>query len=147
MRRRWNKVLAYTLIITMWASMINIPINARENTDSAIEIKNEVGVENTEVEKIVESDTEKVVIDENDGGLWDGITTENIYEGNDFKITYTLTSYWDTGYNANIKIENTGNYDIEDWRLKFKSQNKISNIWNAEILENTENEYLIKNIG
>lgn len=96
MRRRWNKVLAYTLIITMWASMINIPINARENTDSAIEIKNEVGVENTEVEKTVESDTEKVVIDENDGGLWDGITTENIYEGNDFKITYTLTSYWDT---------------------------------------------------
>lgn len=147
MRRRWNKVLAYTLIITMWVSMINIPINARENTDSAIEIKNEVGVENTEVEKIVESDTEKVVIDENDGGLWDGITTENIYEGNDFKITYTLTSYWDTGYNANIKIENTGNYDIEDWRLKFKSQNKISNIWNAEILENTENEYSIKNIG
>ncbi len=53
MRRRWNKVLAYTLIITMWASMINIPINARENTDSAIEIKNEVGVENTEVTEII----------------------------------------------------------------------------------------------
>ena len=39
---------------------------------------------------------------------WDGITRENSYEGNGFKITYKLQNFWNGGYNAIVKIENIG---------------------------------------
>lgn len=36
---------------------------------------------------------------------------------------------------------------ITDWSLEFDYNRKITNIWNAEILENAENHYVIKNAG
>lgn len=44
--------------------------------------------------------------EETDG--WDGVTTESVYEGENFKVTFALSGYWNGGYNANVKVENTG---------------------------------------
>lgn len=64
---------------------------------------------------------------------WDGTTTESVYETENCRITFNLTGYWDGGYNASIRIENTGSKIIENWYLGFDYSNAISNIWNAEV--------------
>lgn len=74
-------------------------------------------------------------------------TGEKVFEGDNYKITFTLTSYWDTGYNANVKLTNTGKYTIQNWYLGFDYNDSITNIWNAEISAKNENKYIIKNAG
>lgn len=64
---------------------------------------------------------------------WDGVTTESVFEDANFKVTFMLSGYWNGGYNANVKIENTGNTVIENWTLEVDYNGAISNIWNAVI--------------
>lgn len=162
MKRFCSKALAWMLVFVMLFSAVNTPAYAQESTVTEVMTENEEiseGVTDaTELEESVydidtEATTEELVnveeeiTDEINGSAWDKVTTENIFEGENFKVTYTLSSYWDTGYNANIKIENIGDSSIQNWYLEFESRNKITNIWNAEISENDESKYVIKNVG
>ena len=83
--------------------------------------------------------------EETDG--WDGVTTESVYEGENFKVTFALSGYWNGGYNANVKVENTGNTVIENWTMEFDYAGAISNIWNAVIDSSNDGKYIIKNAG
>ncbi|WP_455714713.1 cellulose binding domain-containing protein [Anaerosporobacter sp.] len=78
---------------------------------------------------------------------WDGITTEYVYEAENYKVTYLLTGQWEGGYNANVRIENIGDSVIPNWYISYDSENVISNIWNAEIYSYESNQYVIKNAG
>lgn len=162
MKRFWNKALAYILVFAMCFSVVNVPVYAHESNitedSTGVETASEaVTEERTTEESVLDNNTEATteentidsqeIVDENDGSTWDQVTTENIFEGENYRVTFTLTSYWDTGYNANIKIENIGDSIIENWYLGFESKNKITNIWNAEISENVKSEYIIKNAG
>lgn len=84
---------------------------------------------------------------ENIQNKWDGVTTESVYEGTNFKVKFTLSGYWQGGYNAGITIENTGDTAIENWSLRFPFQDNISNIWNASIDKKQGGVYIIKNAG
>lgn len=77
----------------------------------------------------------------------DGVTAEDIYEGKNFNVTFTLTERWKGGYNATVKIENTGDDIIENWSLGMDYSSEVSNIWNAAVSAHTENYYVIKNAG
>lgn len=83
--------------------------------------------------------------EETDG--WDGVTTESVYEGENFKVTFALSGYWNGGYNANVKVENTGKTVIENWTIEFDYAGAISNIWNAVIDSSNDGKYIIKNAG
>ncbi len=76
---------------------------------------------------------------------WDGVTTENKYVGENFSITFSLSGYWNGGYNANVKVENTGSYVIENWYLSFALNNNLTTIWNAEVVSNENGQYVVKN--
>ena len=78
---------------------------------------------------------------------WDGVTTEKTYELTNCQVTFSLTSYWEGGYNANVKILNTSEQAIENWYLCCDLDNEISNIWNAEINSHENGVYVIKNAG
>ena len=78
---------------------------------------------------------------------WDGITRENSYEGNGFKITYKLQNFWNGGYNAIVKIENIGDKVIDNWTLGFDYQGEIASVWNAEIKTCIEGKCVVKNAG
>lgn len=78
---------------------------------------------------------------------WDGVTTESVYEGENFKVTFALSGYWNGGYNANVKVENTGKTLIENWTMEVDYAGAISNIWNAVIDSNEDGKYIIKNAG
>ncbi|MCR5737095.1 MAG: cellulose binding domain-containing protein [Eubacterium sp.] len=59
--------------------------------------------------------------------------TKMIYPGNNYEVTYHVTSNWNTGYNVDVNIKNTGTKNIEDWYIVFDHSDEITNIWNAEI--------------
>ena len=153
MKKIWTKAVAYVLVVTMCLGAVNVPVYAQESVVAEVSTK----VENTSEAVIeeatvsssdVESTTEDVVsTEENDGGVWDQVTTENVFESKNYKVTFTLTSNWDAGYNANVKLENTGDSTIQNWYLGFDYNNSITNIWNAEVSSNEGNKYVIKNVG
>jgi len=67
------------------------------------------------------------------------------YEGTGFKVIFTLTGQWSGGHNTNIKIINTGDKAIENWHIKFTTDDKITRFWNAKIQSKENNSYLLKN--
>ena len=76
---------------------------------------------------------------------WDGVTNASSYEAENYKVVFTLLSYWEGGYNATVEIANTGDNVIENWCVEFDLSQNITNIWNAKIVGNENNYYVIKN--
>jgi cellulase/cellobiase CelA1 len=48
-------------------------------------------------------------------------------------ITFTTTSVWPTGYNAQITLTNTGTEAIRGWQLAFDQAPDITNLWNGQL--------------
>ena len=69
--------------------------------------------------------------------------TERIYESDGYKVTFSLVSSWNTGYNLGVEIENTGSESIQNWHLSFDYAGEITNIWCAEIQETTGDGYIV----
>lgn len=68
-----------------------------------------------------------------------------IYEGDFFSVTFRLVNRWETSYQAEISIENTGSEKIKNWYLRFELANTITNLWNGSVDTHIENSYIIKN--
>ena len=155
MKKFMRKALASMLVFTMCFSSANISAFA-QNVDE-IDTTTEVVIEQTTDDTIEETtsvdesisesetDAEPTTISDNSG--WDQTTKEKIFEGENFKVYFTLSSNWDAGYNATIKLENTGDESIQNWYLGFEYADSITNIWNAEISSNENGYYTIKNVG
>lgn len=158
MKKIWTKALAYVLAVTMCLSAVNVPVYAQGSKDTEVSteaettseaVTEEATVSGNDAEPTTEEvvSTEEATTDGNDGSTWDQVTTENVFEGENYRVTFTLASNWDTGYNANVKLENTGDSTIQNWYLGFDYKNSITNIWNAEVSSNEGDEYVIKNAG
>ena len=80
-------------------------------------------------------------------GNTDPSETERVYECDGYIVTFSLVSLWNSGYNLNVGIENTGSEPILNWHLSFDYAGEITNIWCAEIQETTEDGYIIGNLG
>ena len=133
-KRMWKRMLVLMLVIGLTFSTTNMSVYAQENVEA---VKDERDVTSTTSET---STTDESI-------NWDHITTENVFEGENYRVIFTLNSYWDDGYNANIKLENTGESTIQNWYLGFEFNSVITNIWNAEISTINEHKYVIKNLG
>ena len=83
-------------------------------------------------------------VGENEG---ESFSYENIYNSENFDVSFRLDNKWDTGYNATITITNTSDSVIENWCLTFPLSETISNIWNATVSKTHEDFYVIKNAG
>ncbi len=53
-------------------------------------------------------------------------------------------SDWGAGLVANGVIANSGSSEINDWKLEFDFDGKITNLWCAKIVSHTGNHYVIK---
>lgn len=71
----------------------------------------------------------------------------NIFEGNGFKVTYTVSNSWDKNQNIGITITNTGKETIENWAIKYDASGEISNLWNGKINKKDGTSYIIENAG
>lgn len=158
MKKIWTKALAYVLAVTMCFSAVNVPVYAQGSTVTEVSteaettseaVTEEATVSGNDAEPTTEevASAEEAITDGNDSSTWDQVTTENVFEGENYRVTFTLASNWDAGYNANVKLENTGDTTIQNWYLGFDYKNSITNIWNAEVSSNEGDEYVIKNAG
>lgn len=158
MKRLKRRILAGLLAFVMCFSTVNVTAFAEDNQTSSevqeVIATNEAGGENeSPTENIVITDAsvsgnniepaEENLLNENQ----EQVTNEKIYESEIYNVIFSLTSSWETGYNANVKIENTGDDTIQNWYLSFKYDEQITNIWNAEISTHEENQYIVKNAG
>ena len=78
---------------------------------------------------------------------WDGITKECTSDEGDCAISFELEECWDDGYNASVKIKNTGEEIIHNWYLAYNKNYKIKNIWNAKITDADDEFCIVKNAG
>lgn len=140
MKKKLTKVLATMLALVIGVSTTDISVFA-SGSDRAEPFQTE------EVYTAENSVSAGDVANEEDVDNWDGVTTESVYEGAGYKVTFSLTGHWDGGYNANIKLENTGAGVIENWYLGYEAGNEIANIWNAQVHSHENGKYVIKNAG
>lgn len=118
-------------------------VEVEETTEETIEIIETTDVTETTEETTVVTETTEIST-EGDKSTEDN-NKEDKYVGKGFDVIYSISSSWNGGYNATVKIVNTGTEPIKNWYLSCDMNNKISNIWNAEIYYNNEKEYIIKN--
>ena len=69
----------------------------------------------------------------------------NVYRGDGFTITFCLVNTWETAYQAEISVENTGSKPIKNWYLRFELEDAIKTLWNSSIDAHIEDCYIIKN--
>ncbi|MGN1085369.1 MAG: cellulose binding domain-containing protein, partial [Lachnospiraceae bacterium] len=119
MRKGVKKTMVFLLTLVMCFSMTGVNAYAEE-TGSVVE------------------STEK---------NWEDVTTVNSYVGDNYNVTFSLMSYWEGGYNANVKIENTGDIVIQNWYLNYDLNNLVTSMWNAEVCSYESGRYTVKNAG
>jgi|GEM_PF-1465031 len=69
--------------------------------------------------------------------------TETVAEDLVADIDFTLVEDWGSGYEGKISITNNTGGNIDSWSLEFDFPNPINNIWDAEIEENQDGNYVI----
>lgn len=74
-----------------------------------------------------------------------GIKTEN--DDQSYALEYYVDSEWESGFTGRIAITNISDETIEDWKLVFSYNRKITSIWNASIESHEENKYVLKNMS
>lgn len=79
--------------------------------------------------------------------LWDGVTMESIYEGNGFQVKFQLQDCWDGGFNAKVRIDNTGELEIRNWCIAFDYQGALTNVWDAFLTSSDAGNIIVKNAG
>lgn len=116
MKRLKRRILAGLLAFVMCISTVNVTAFAQENETSS-EIQETVAVSETgssneaSTENIEITDTyvsgnnvepvEEKLLNENQEQL----TNEKIYENENYNVTFSLTSSWESGYNAMSKLK------------------------------------------
>lgn len=65
----------------------------------------------------------------------------------DYQVSHNVGSEWNSGYNADITIKNTGSSAIRDWQLSFDYPQKITSLWNGSIANEQGNSYVVKPAG
>ncbi|MCI8365042.1 MAG: hypothetical protein HFG34_08845 [Eubacterium sp.] len=72
-------------------------------------------------------------------------TDADMTEEYDVKLTYDVNSTWDGHSNVEVKLTNILEEKIEDWEIKIPVDFEIENIWNAKVVSEQDNEYVIHN--
>lgn len=97
LKRIMKEVLAIVLALSICLVTINIEVFAETN----------------EINSQIEQGTAVSISDTKNIAKWDGVTTESVYEEDNYRITFKLTGYWEGGYNASIRINNLSDSVIE----------------------------------
>jgi chitinase len=59
------------------------------------------------------------------------------------EIGYLVVSRWPQGFTAQLTISNNGPRALQDWQLAFRLPARITQIWNAAILSNRDDRYVL----
>lgn len=70
-----------------------------------------------------------------------------VYNNEGYAVSYSVVSEWGNNQNVVIKIENTGNEVIENWAVEYDAGGTISGLWNVQIYDQENTDYILKNTG
>lgn len=132
MKKTGKKIWAWLLTVVILISLV-------DGIAYATELK--IDENNTQTEEEKSNDVREELAENSQ----DEIITESVYEGSNFRVTFSIFDAWEDNYNANITIENIGESVIKNWYLKFPFDEEIADIWNAKIDKYEEGLYVIKN--
>ena len=74
-----------------------------------------------------------------------GNQDEQVYECDGYTVTFKIETVWNSGYNAAVIIQNTGNVVISDWYMYLKYDCDIPNMWNASVYEKNSKYIILEN--
>ncbi len=69
-----------------------------------------------------------------------------LYETDQYKIEFSIDSYWDESKKIIVSIENKSMVTINNWSIAFKIPGEIVEIWNAKVCAKADDLYVIKNV-
>ena len=69
------------------------------------------------------------------------------YQYDGYSVDYNVTNEWAGAQTVELTVSNTGTDSILNWALKYDTEGEISNLWNADLYEQNDDEYVIKNVG
>ena len=70
-----------------------------------------------------------------------------VYDYDNYQVKYLINSKWDNGKSVNVMFTNTSEEAIKNWGLKFDEKGKFSSIWNAEVYDELEDGFRVKDAG
>ncbi len=62
-------------------------------------------------------------------------------------ISFADTDDWGSGFIGGVTITNTSAKAISDWTVSFALANAMSDVWNAQIVSHTGNQYVLSNLA
>ena len=65
----------------------------------------------------------------------------------DYEIDFAITNNWGSGYQGEGKITNNETRSLNGWTIEFEFSGNITQIWDAEIVSQNGDNYVIKNAG
>ena len=74
-------------------------------------------------------------------------STKSIFCREDIRYKFIITSTWDSGYNAVVRVENNSGTNVENWEIEMVYDGAIDSIWNASVSSHEDGKYIIKNNG
>ena len=69
------------------------------------------------------------------------------YQGDGYEVRVQVTGEWDSGFNAEVVIRNTGETGMDNWAFAFSMPHDITNLWNGVLSSTGEGHYIVKNTG
>ena len=82
---------------------------------------------------------EEINIDEDEDEIEFDLSEDN------FDVSFIKTAEWSNHYSAEVTVKNISSEKIEDWELSFNLDGKISQIWDAHIVDEKDKAYIVKN--
>lgn len=65
----------------------------------------------------------------------------------EYTVELQVNSEWGSGFVGVISVTNNTDVKMEDWKLAFSFDREIHEVWNAQLLEQDGNRYLVANAG
>lgn len=62
-------------------------------------------------------------------------------------VAFTVTNDWQSGFGANVSIQNTTAAPVNGWKLEFDFGASIDSIWNARIVSHVGTRYVLQDMG
>ena len=71
------------------------------------------------------------------------LCSKRVEKTSGYEIDLNVVDQWNTGFKAELAIENTSDQPLEAWTVSFDSNFTINNLWDGRILESSDNHYTV----
>jgi endoglucanase len=117
-------------------------VNLSDSTNATVSLGSGTGT-------IIDDDTApaepEVPADDDNAPPEPEVPADDVFTGAPMTVDFSVANDWGSGFTANMSIANPGESSIDGWTLEFTAPFEITNIWNAEIVSQEGNRYVIRN--